>query len=651
MACLSTISSDNLITNCTIPSTPQTLVSTTPSTFLSTTRSPSAKTRYHLVNTIPPEGIPLPPLQGVENATNGTESNCLVFFGLQAWYTWISNPSLPTVGTAFVTMDVTNQTVATSRICTPSLLRQTFRNSLGNYFPHVEGKEFDESCNQLGPYVDGATLTFARGIDGPQSVLGLSQYMSVSWQNSATDLIFETTFDTPRFYTGAVSTNSGLWFGTTVSWHEMPALGQLFPGISTLLDRCTTIYPDGSPQTLLAANYLTIYTTQTTKAAVLTQPTAKAVSSVQAVRTIPSPGLAKQTITPAADVKKEHEIGVSMVNPAQSEVPSPEPTWRSSVDTAGAHPQLSGHNDVKPVPQADLDDENAAESHEDEVSPGLAVSGTQTLHQGGPTTTISGHEIYLPPPPFSTPSYPGDPSPASQPELKVVIDSSTIPLASLDAHISTALPDLLHAGLSVLLPTAPSPNTLAASEPSRSSIIPALIINGETLARASPPMTVKGHVISLPPQPSPAPGTDSPGDEMMVVVDGTTMSLSRATVIPDLKDTDVRLTTVPAPSESEAGAGVAGTESGAESGGEAGAGTDTDGTAGGNVAGWIMRGLGASSASASASPAGSAAGSIAPQSGGRARNGTVVFTGPSTRFRPVLALGLASLCVAIVASL
>ncbi|KAG8630996.1 hypothetical protein KVT40_000136 [Elsinoe batatas] len=203
---------------------------------------------------------------------------------------------------------------------------------------------------------------------------------------------------------------------------------------------------------------------------------------------------------------------------------------------------------------------------------------------------------------------------------KVVIDSATVPLASLAAYISTALPDLQQAGLEVLSPSQ------SGTTPQRP--VPALVVDDQTLLPSSSPMTIDGHVISLPAQPTPAPSTESPGSELMVAVDGTTMPLSQATAIPELNDVDMQVTTKQIQIVRR---------------GE---------TVGENVAGWIMRGLGASSASPAGNTAGSGNGQGGTvQSGSRARNGTVAFTGPSTRLRPVFALGLASLCVGIVASL
>ncbi|KAF4553139.1 Hypothetical protein D9617_8g051530 [Elsinoe fawcettii] len=556
----------------------------------------SGGTYFNYVNTVPPGGLPLPPRN--YSASGVFVGRCFMTLA-PAYATWIYNNSWPTVATAHVTLGPNNTTVGVSRECTTSQqMTSVYGGNMGGWF--------DDECKLVATYINRAgesTPATANQIDGPSSIFDFGTSMRISWslwQTGTSELDFVTKFThLPVLYTDELT----LWTTNAVPTAYMPSLASMFPNLSELMDLCgNNVTFMTNPNTLRAANYLTVYTTLSqTAGAGLTHVPPVPTSSTVPGRPPVLPDIPAETLT--------------QENPPQmTESPA------SPIDVDTPQPLPSGQIVNSPLPTSN----NAPQ-------PAVVIDGTNTMRPGAAPTTIAGHEIHVPvDPPRPSNTVEGSDPPTSQEVAVVVIDSTTIFVESLNAHFPTALPELQRAGVGAVL----SPVNNGGQKGSAGG--PALIVDGTTMMPGASAVTINGRVISMPAQIASSPDgsrgiPEAIAGEMLVVVDGATMPLSEATALPELRNAGVSVMT---------GVGMDGGDGGAFSGPSRGEG----------VADWIMRALRVSSTASASTARGSGvnrpgAGGGTGSSGNRASNGTVPFTGSGPRLRPAWSV-LVGLCAA-----
>ncbi|KAF4553138.1 Hypothetical protein D9617_8g051520 [Elsinoe fawcettii] len=551
---------------------------TAPSAYYSSSFS-GGTTYLQWQNTYPTGGVPAPPID-IPWYLNGSWCHINI---RPSYVTWI-NDSLLSPASILVTLDSNNSTVGTSKICKSTV---TTLELLRQYL--------DSSCNPVAVYRGLSGRTSSTQTGGPSSIFLIGPYIYANWLHASTKVAFGSTIDTPLYYTDAIHPEDD-------ASSVMPSLAKYIPGLSSLIIRCSTVAFGEMPQTLTAANFITAYS-RATEAGDLTQPLPD--TSTPVARPPLAPYQPANTNTATRTEVPVLRFGTTN---AASETNAISPGSKSTVVQV-VQSALTADNNTSL--RGDLPSGKSASAQRYlVVAPGVNIS------PGAIPSTVLGHEIYMPALTQQTPQRPDVTLPEEREEGVIVIDTTTIPLGSLDTYLSTAVPDLQRASVSMIS--------------ARPSAVPALVVGGNTMTIGGPAMTINGRVLSLPTQSiKPHDGTAySHENDLRVVLDGSTMTYSQATALPELMNADIRLLATMTPND---GGGTGNPGAGDEGDQESGGSTAGTSAGGGDIAGWIMRGLGSSSA-ASGNP--SITGTS--QSGGRSRNGTTPFTGSGTRLRPTL---------------
>ncbi|KAF4553137.1 Hypothetical protein D9617_8g051510 [Elsinoe fawcettii] len=539
--------------------------------------------------TAPAGGVPAPP---VTLDFWGDQGYCQLNLAPN-WAVWEKNPSLPAQGTVVVTLDQNNKTLGSTRSCDFNTATTSWAREYLNADCNWEGKYRGPGFNNWRTITQDDSLS---------SVFGLGIYIGAVWQYGSTHVLFGSTLEPNIFYTDPITLTSSIMAPT------MPALGKYIPVLSALVDKCSTVTFGDMPQTLYAANFLTSYVRAEREGGLTQPPPAATMPAIRPPITphepvITAPAIPTPIPQPTAEV-------TSATKPANTRAESANQPTNVSPNNPGVPNQNTPNvpvvvGNIEPNNQPQQGGLQPGSSPDTPSQPNLLISGTRILPGAAPTI-IAGHEIFIPSTSSPNKAKGGAVNPSPAAEGVVVIDSTTIPLSSLNQHLSTALPDLQKAGLSVSSPSAPA-------------ALPALVVGTRTLLPGAPAVIVNGRTISI----APAQSTESAASGTKgtrVVVDGKTMSLAEATALPELRDAGIRATSVPSSA------------------------------ANGGVAEWIMKALGSSSSSSSSS--GSSGGNANSESGtdgtaasgsgrtsqnaGTGRNGTVPFTGDAAVSRPVL---------------